>query len=82
MILSTWAAAANNGTGGLVDRGALRQRRVLMAGGLAPHNVAEAVRTLSPWGVDVSSGVESQPGIKDHDKVRAFIVGARETERE
>ena len=51
--------------------------KLILAGGLAPENVAEAVQKVRPWGVDVCSGVESEPGIKDLAKVKEFVLNVR-----
>jgi phosphoribosylanthranilate isomerase len=55
--------------------------KLVVAGGLTPVNVAEAIETLKPWGVDVVSGVEASPGKKDPEKVRAFVRAVREIDR-
>lgn len=54
---------------------------VVIAGGLLPENVGEAIAILQPWGVDVASGVEARPGKKDPEKVRAFVRAVREADR-
>lgn len=76
--------SATPGSGQVFDwslaEGAPSGRRIILAGGLTPANVGDAIRVVRPWGVDVSTGVESAPGRKDPSKVRAFVEAARAAE--
>lgn len=76
--------APNPGSGKVFDwrlaEGAPRGRRLVLAGGLDADNVADAISRVHPWGVDVSSGVESSPGKKDPSKLRVFLQAARGAE--
>ncbi len=76
----------NPGSGELFDwrlaEGVVDPGRLIVSGGLRPDNVAGAVAHLRPWGVDVSSGVESSPGVKDPGRMRDFVLAAREADRQ
>ncbi len=84
ILLDSGSVAVRGGTGTRFDwievaaqlRRVQNGTRIIVAGGLNPSNVATAIATLRPWGVDVASGVEREPGRKDPDKVRAFIAAA------
>jgi phosphoribosylanthranilate isomerase len=82
-LLDAWTPAAHGGTGQTfnweIAASAATSHRIILAGGLTPDNVAEAVRQVQPYAVDVSSGVESAPGKKDAGTVREFIRIAKET---
>jgi indole-3-glycerol phosphate synthase/phosphoribosylanthranilate isomerase len=59
------------------DRARITEGRVVLAGGLGPANVAEAIAAVGPWAVDASSSLEVSPGVKDHERVRAYVEAAR-----
>jgi phosphoribosylanthranilate isomerase len=81
LLVDAKVAGVLGGTGRRVDPALVAplaaERPVLLAGGLGPENVAEAVRAVRPFGVDAASGVESRPGVKDRRKVAAFVAAAR-----
>jgi phosphoribosylanthranilate isomerase len=62
-----------------VARAVAAEFPILLAGGLNPENVCEAIAQVKPFGVDVSSGVERAPGLKDHDKIREFVRRVKES---
>ncbi len=85
VLLDTFFPGKHGGTGMIHDwrisekiRKSVGPRRLILAGGLNPSNVQEAIRTVRPYAVDVSTGVESSPGIKDHEKIESFIENVRE----
>lgn len=78
VLLDAHDPERHGGTGTTIDwsraAAAARRRRVLLAGGLRPENVRTAIDTVRPFGIDVSSGVESAPGVKDPDRLRALFA--------
>jgi phosphoribosylanthranilate isomerase len=76
ILLDVHDPLRRGGTGKSIDWTAAAevaaQRRIMLAGGLTPDNVAEAVDRVRPFGIDVSSGVERSPGVKDHGRIRAL----------
>jgi phosphoribosylanthranilate isomerase len=77
-IAFDWLAASKS----LFQNAKMREHHLVAAGGLNPENVAEAIATLRPWGVDVVTGVEAGPGRKDPEKVRDFVARARAIDRQ
>lgn len=79
VLLDTPAGTQVGGTGRTFDWNFARglEGKIVLAGGLDESNVGEAIRTLRPWGVDVCSRIEREPGKKDRTKMRAFIEAAR-----
>lgn len=83
IVLDSYTVESPGGTGLVGDWDyaqrfvAIQKKPVILAGGLTPNNVEDAVRHVKPWGVDVSSGVEASPGVKDIKKIRKFIQKCR-----
>ena len=77
VLLDVHDPVRRGGTGQVIDwvaaSGMAEQRNVILAGGLTPENVREAIARVRPYGVDVSSGVEVSPGIKDHERIKALF---------
>jgi phosphoribosylanthranilate isomerase len=84
LLLDSHTAGKRGGSGKVFDwsLSAPLSKPVWLAGGLNAENVAQAIRTVRPYAVDVSSGVESAPGIKDSDRIRKFIKAVRDVENE
>ena len=81
ILLDVHDPVKRGGTGRTIDwtgaSAVAAQRKILLAGGLTPDNVMEAVAKVRPFGIDVSSGVERTPGVKDHRRVRALFEALR-----
>ena len=80
LLLDAFVAGMHGGTGQGFDWQLIPLNMpipVILSGGLAPGNIAEAVRTVRPWAVDVSSGVEAKKGVKDAEKIEQFMRGVR-----
>jgi phosphoribosylanthranilate isomerase len=86
-VVDAWLLDSGSGSGKTFDWQAVRAQlgdlpgRFIIAGGLNPENVGEAMRIFSPWGVDVVSGIEREPGRKDPAKLKAFVAAVRRAEQ-
>lgn len=83
LLLDAFVPGSHGGTGCTADWASIPHRMpvpVVLAGGLHPGNVGAAIRAVRPWGVDVSSGVEREKGVKDHHKLAAFMGGVRDAD--
>ena len=84
-LLDTFSEDQYGGTGKVFDWNlaypAKRYGPIILAGGLTPNNVRQAIQRIQPYGVDVCSGVESQPGIKDHKKMQTFLKNVKAERR-
>jgi phosphoribosylanthranilate isomerase len=83
LLLDAHDPVQRGGTGRTIDwiaaAAVAARRRVLLAGGLTPDNVADAIAQVRPFGIDVSSGVERAPGIKDHRRLKALFEAVHDT---
>jgi phosphoribosylanthranilate isomerase len=86
ILLDAWSPTGYGGTGEVADWKLIRDfiansrlRQYVLAGGLTPSNVAQAIAEVQPWAVDVAGGVESRPGVKDASLVKAFISEAKKS---
>jgi phosphoribosylanthranilate isomerase len=85
-VVDAWLFDSGAGSGKTFDWNSARkqlgerQGRFIVAGGLTPENIGDAIRTFRPWGVDVVSGVEHEPGRKDPEKLKAFVDAVRRAE--
>jgi phosphoribosylanthranilate isomerase len=83
ILIDSYQPGQFGGTGMAINwkilKGISKNRPVILSGGLTPQNVEEAIETVSPYAVDVSSGVEKEPGKKDREKMKQFIQNARGT---
>ena len=82
-LLDAWSPTAHGGTGQtfnweIAAEAVQTGRNIILAGGLTPENVSESIRQVHPYGVDVSSGVESAPGRKDADQIKRFVMLAKQ----
>ena len=86
LLVDAYKKGLHGGTGQTFNwkwlHGITEKKRIILAGGLNPENVADAIRTVHPYAVDVASGVESSPGRKDPELVERFVSAVREADRE